>query len=113
MREIRSYGSARGVRSNPYPYRDIPTPAAVGSALLTFPRHGTSGGQDTPEPTSGTTQPDPPPWPSRHTAGLGSGGDLAPHSAAKPTRTRAGIVGLEHLGIGNGTAEQNGMAISA
>jgi hypothetical protein len=22
MREIRSYGSVRGVRSNPYPYRD-------------------------------------------------------------------------------------------
>src|SRR5215469_14205600 len=28
MREIRSYGSARGVRSNPYPYRDIPPPGA-------------------------------------------------------------------------------------
>jgi len=28
MREIRSYGSVRGVRSNPHPYRDIPTPAA-------------------------------------------------------------------------------------
>jgi hypothetical protein len=26
MREIRSYGSVRGVRSNPYPYRDIPLP---------------------------------------------------------------------------------------
>jgi hypothetical protein len=26
MREIRSYGSARGVRSNPYPYRDILQP---------------------------------------------------------------------------------------
>jgi hypothetical protein len=26
MREIRSYGSVRGVRSNPYPYRDIPIP---------------------------------------------------------------------------------------
>ena len=24
MREIRPYGSARGVRSNPYPYRDPP-----------------------------------------------------------------------------------------
>ena len=30
MRETRSYGSARGVRSNPYPYRDIPsTPCAA------------------------------------------------------------------------------------
>jgi hypothetical protein len=28
MREIRPYGSARGVRSNPYPYRDIPPSAA-------------------------------------------------------------------------------------
>ena len=26
MREIRPYGSARGVRSNPYPYRDILQP---------------------------------------------------------------------------------------
>jgi hypothetical protein len=34
MREIRSYGSVRGVRSNPYPYRDIPHPGAEGTALL-------------------------------------------------------------------------------
>ena len=34
MREIRSYGSVRGVRSNPYPYRDRPTPGAVGTAPL-------------------------------------------------------------------------------
>jgi hypothetical protein len=33
MREIRSYGSVRGVRSNPYPYRDTPTPGSVGTAL--------------------------------------------------------------------------------
>jgi len=26
MREIRPYGSERGVRSNPYPYRDTPLP---------------------------------------------------------------------------------------
>ena len=26
MRETRLYGSVRGVRSNPYPYRDIPLP---------------------------------------------------------------------------------------
>jgi hypothetical protein len=26
MREIRSYGSVRGVRSNPYPYRDTLQP---------------------------------------------------------------------------------------
>jgi hypothetical protein len=41
MREIRSYGSVRGVRSNPYPYRDTPPPDAVGGALLTFPRYRT------------------------------------------------------------------------
>ncbi len=34
MRETRSYGSVRGVRSNPYPYRDSPTPGAEGTALL-------------------------------------------------------------------------------
>jgi hypothetical protein len=34
MRETRSYGSVRGVRSNPYPYRDIPHPGAEGTALL-------------------------------------------------------------------------------
>ena len=28
MREIRPYGSVRGVRRKPYPYRDIPPPAA-------------------------------------------------------------------------------------
>ncbi len=28
MREIRPYGSARGVRSNPYPYRDHPSSGA-------------------------------------------------------------------------------------
>ncbi len=32
MREIRPYGSVRGVRSNPYPYRDNRPPAAEGSA---------------------------------------------------------------------------------
>jgi len=31
MRETRPPGSVRGVRSNPYPYRDTLTPAAVGS----------------------------------------------------------------------------------
>ncbi len=41
MRETRSYGSARGVRSNPYPYRDPLTPDAVGGALLTSPRYRT------------------------------------------------------------------------
>jgi hypothetical protein len=34
MREIRLYGSVRGVRRNPYPYRDTPPPDAVGSADL-------------------------------------------------------------------------------
>lgn len=31
MREIRSYGSVRGVRSNPYPYRDTPPTGAAGT----------------------------------------------------------------------------------
>jgi hypothetical protein len=36
MRETRSYGSARGVRSNPYPYRDSPyTPCAARLKTLT------------------------------------------------------------------------------
>ena len=34
MREIRPYGSVRGVRRKPYPYRDAPTAAA--SAALFF-----------------------------------------------------------------------------
>jgi len=37
MREIRPYGSARGVRRNPYPYRDTPPPDAAGGALLILP----------------------------------------------------------------------------
>jgi hypothetical protein len=37
VREIRSHGSARGVRSNPYPYRDTPPPDAVGGAAFGFP----------------------------------------------------------------------------
>src|SRR5271169_1571066 len=36
MREIRPYGSARGVRSNPYPYRDTPTPHAKHGRILTL-----------------------------------------------------------------------------
>jgi len=34
MREIRSSGSVRGVRSDPYPYHDATTADAVGSAIL-------------------------------------------------------------------------------
>jgi hypothetical protein len=34
MREIRLSGSVRGVRRNPYPYRDTPKPDAEGSVLL-------------------------------------------------------------------------------
>ena len=37
MREIRPYGSARGVRSNPYPYRDQILPVRS-TAFLTI-RH--------------------------------------------------------------------------
>ena len=33
MRETRSYGSVRGVRSNPYPYRD-PTPSPCEARLF-------------------------------------------------------------------------------
>lgn len=38
MREIRSHGSVRGVRSNPYPYRDITHPHAEGMAPPGAPR---------------------------------------------------------------------------
>jgi len=34
MREIRSSGSVRGVRSDPYPNRDTPKSDAVGSVLF-------------------------------------------------------------------------------
>jgi hypothetical protein len=34
MREIRQSGSVRGVRRNPYPYRDGPPADAEGSVLL-------------------------------------------------------------------------------
>ena len=37
MREIRPYGSARGVRSNPYPYRDPILPMRSMAPLLTLP----------------------------------------------------------------------------
>jgi hypothetical protein len=37
MRETRPSGSVRGVRSNPYPYRDNPPPDAVGGEILAFP----------------------------------------------------------------------------
>jgi hypothetical protein len=37
MREIRLSGSVRGVRRNPYPYRDLPKTDAVGSAGFTMP----------------------------------------------------------------------------
>ena len=37
MREIRPYGSVRGVRRKPYPYRDTPTPDAVGGAGFVLP----------------------------------------------------------------------------
>jgi hypothetical protein len=39
MRETRSYGSARGVRSNPYPYRDKILP--VRSTVLAPPQNRT------------------------------------------------------------------------
>ena len=45
MRETRSYGSARGVRSNPYPYRDTLTPRA---------QHGKK--TSPPPPHSGSTK---------------------------------------------------------
>jgi hypothetical protein len=40
MRETRSYGSVRGVRSNPYPYRDIQHPDAEGGALPVLQGNG-------------------------------------------------------------------------
>ena len=39
MREIRQSGSVRGVRSNPYPYRD---PVCLGTVMLPT-AYGTSG----------------------------------------------------------------------
>ena len=55
MRETRSYGSARGVRSNPYPYRDSLTPRAQhGKKPSTPPRHSGSS------QTARTTVPDSP-----------------------------------------------------
>ena len=46
MRETRSYGSARGVRRNPYPYRDSPPPLPVRStAKNPFLGKRTPGGQ--------------------------------------------------------------------
>lgn len=41
MREIRPYGSVRGVRRNPYPYRDPTPPDAEGGAVLDSPRYRT------------------------------------------------------------------------
>ena len=59
MRETRSYGSARGVRSNPYPYRDIPTPRAQHGKILnlTPAAHLRQAGQ--PNLTSGSTRAQP------------------------------------------------------
>jgi hypothetical protein len=42
MREIRPYGSARGVRRNPYPYRDVASTRCVSTALRTHPRKSAS-----------------------------------------------------------------------
>jgi hypothetical protein len=40
MREIRPYGSVRGVRSNPYPYRDpiLPVRSTASFSLSPFPQ---------------------------------------------------------------------------
>jgi len=50
MREIRPYGSARGVRRNLYPYRDTPPPDAVGGAK-TWAENGASGRRNVDVPT--------------------------------------------------------------
>jgi len=42
MREIRPYGSVRGVRRKPYPYRDIPQPDAK-QRVLFLGRHRGQG----------------------------------------------------------------------
>jgi len=49
MREIRPYGSARGVRSNPYPYRDTPYTRRHRRRAFHFPRQRTLGRPDTPD----------------------------------------------------------------
>ena len=61
MREIRSYGSARGVRSNPYPYRDIlqplrssvfEIPTAFTQPVLPVSEIRLTGGSSLPYPAS-------------------------------------------------------------
>ena len=85
MREIRLYGSVRGVRSNPYPYRDPPTADAEGSAKTS-----------TPPPPSGRARTSPPLRSNRHTAS-------APIRPA-PSRTRHAFA----AGIGGGIAALSG-----
>ena len=61
MRETRSYVSARGVRRNPYPYRDSPPPSPCAARLKTLSlenalREGKNSPltvSDSPTPSSG------------------------------------------------------------
>src|SRR5271157_624083 len=70
MREIRPYGSARGVRSNPYPYRDPIPPAAKQRQVFSSPRHGTLGRQGSPNPAPPDLNPQP--WDTDSTPDQGS-----------------------------------------
>ena len=74
MRETRSYGSARGVRSNPYPYRDTPiNPMRSMAGFSPHLQHGTFGKQNNPEPHLRDHHHITPPWQDRHTASSGFG----------------------------------------
>jgi hypothetical protein len=91
MPEIGLSGSVRGVRSNPYPYRDTPTPDAEGGANNSTPKTGHPGA------------PKRHPWRGRYCA------------AGSPTRARiGGMIGtgteLNRAGIGQGKGHRIGAA---
>ena len=90
MREIRPYGSARGVRSNPYPYRDTPLPPCAARPKNPNPstalRHSKNSSL---------------PCPNHHTAGQESAAGSEPESAANRTGITARIDGSLSPRIGN------------
>jgi hypothetical protein len=101
MRETRSYGSARGVRSNPYPYRDNLPPGAGGTVKTHPPQTGLRERH--------TAQPETPPPHIR--AGFASlpGSESAAQSAAQSAANRIGItarIGGSSPAIGNASAAQ-------
>lgn len=99
MREIRPYGCVRGVRRNPYPYRDTPPPDAEGSAKTLNPKITFREGKNVT-----------PPRQNHHTPGQQSAVESGQHRAAKRTRITARIDGPGHPGIRNGSAPADGKA---